>query len=338
MYNQFYKFSERPFELTPDPKFFFMTHGIREIIASLIYGIQQRRGFITVIGQPGTGKTTLLNAALDKLNQKTVKCSLIQNTGLSFKDTLQEVLFKLGLVYMEEKLTKSKMIQRLNNFAIEQFEKGANVAIILDEAQRFSQSNLENLRLISNLETRKQKLIQLVLSGQMQLETNLKKPSLTQLAQRISIKARTRPFDERDTYEYIQHRLEVAEYDGPPLFSNKAKQLIWTHSQGIPRNINTLCDSALLIGYAVEKKRIDSSILTEAIDDLSWEPLKEPSETSEDYLESKQTTQPANKRSYRKIVKIAGVIAMVCLLIAGFLFYKTYQNQWIDIIDCIRSR
>jgi general secretion pathway protein A len=338
MYTNFFGFSEKPFELTPDPKFSYQTHRLREISAIVIYGIRERRGFITIIGEPGTGKTTLLNAALDQVNQEIIKYALIQNTGMSFKDTLHEVVFKLGLAKIEEKLTKSKMIMRLNHFAIQQFKKGGNVAIILDEAQNFSLSNLENLRLLSNLETRKHKLIQICLAGQPELENKLKQPRLTQLAQRISLKGRTSPFNEKDTYEYIKHRLEVARYNGPPLFGNKAKQLIWVHSQGIPRNINAICDNALLIGYAKNEKRIDSSIVKEAIQDRSWEEINESYENSGDSLKNEQILHVGKRSFFSRFSNIVGILIVLCFLIAGFLFYKNYQNQLRDIIDSIVSR
>ena len=338
MYTNFFKFSVKPFELTPDPRFFYQTPETREIIATMMYGIRERRGFIAIIGEPGTGKTTMLNAAFDQVDQEIVKYALIQNTGMSFKDTLHEIIFKLGLAKIEENLTKSKMIMRLNHFAIQQFERGGNVAIILDEAQNFSLRNLENLRLLSNLENRNHKLIQIVLAGQPELERNLKKPRLTQLAQRISLKARTSSFNEKDTYEYIKHRLEVARYDGPPLFGNKARQLIWVHSQGIPRNINALCDNALLIGYAKDKSRIDSSIVKEAIQDRNWEEIKESYRNSGKSLQSEQIFQLRKKSFFSKFAKIAGIIIVVCFFIASFLLYKNYQNQLQDIIGCIVSR
>jgi general secretion pathway protein A len=322
MYSNFFGFSVKPFELTPDPRFCYQTHGVREIISTIIYGIRERRGFIAIIGEPGTGKTTLLNAALDKLDREIIKYALIQNIGISFKDTLHEILVQLELAKIEEKLTKSKMIMRLKHFAMQQFEKGGNVAIVLDEAQNFSLSNLENLRLLSNLETRQHKLIQIVLAGQPELERKLKEPRLRQLAQRITLKARTSPFNEKDTFEYIKHRLEVARYNGAPLFGNKAKQLIWAHSQGVPRKINVLCDTALVIGYANDRKRIDSSIVKVAIQDHDWEASEESYRSSEDSLQGEQIPQLEKRSFFRTFAKIVGILILVSFLIAAFLFYR----------------
>jgi hypothetical protein len=164
-------------------------------------------------------------------------------------------------------------MHRLNTFVIEQFEKDRNTVIIVDEAQYLDTKTLENLRLLSNLETRKHKLIQIIISGQPELENTLSQRSLRQLAQRIGLRCRTKPFTEKETYEYIDHRLKVADYNGPRLFANKAKHLIWRYSEGIPRTINIICDNSLLTGYATDKNRIDSLIIKGVIADLEKVPL-----------------------------------------------------------------
>ena len=281
MYNNFFGFSEKPFEATPDPKFLYLTEGLRETLATLVYGINERRGFIIIIGEPGTGKTTLLNAAADQFDEN-VKVAFIFNTSLAFKDMLHMVLVDLNLAKTEESLTKRNAIQRLNDFALRQNESGGNIALIIDEAQNLNRNSLENLRLLSNLQTRNHKLIQIVLAGQPELDITLQKRELRQLVQRIGLRRHTNPLNEKDAYEYIQHRLKVAKYEGPQLFGNRAKKLIWSYSQGIPRTINFLCDNSLLAGYALERKRIDSAIVEEAIQDLSGKSFEEPSENSVD--------------------------------------------------------
>jgi len=172
MYCTHYKFSEKPFDVTPDPRFLYLTERHRETLASLIYGIRERRGFITVIGEVGTGKTTLLNAALDRLDEKT-RVAFIFNTDVTFNEMFSMALYEWGLVKPKEKLSKVNAIQRLNNFAIEQTAKGGNVVLIVDEAQNLDNRVMENLRLLSNIETRRHKLIQIVLSGQPELDTKL---------------------------------------------------------------------------------------------------------------------------------------------------------------------
>ncbi len=281
MYSDFFGFSVKPFELTPDPRFLYLNEGLRETLATLVYGIRERRGFIIIIGEPGTGKTTLLNAAADQFDEK-IKVAFILNPSLAFDDMLHMALVGFNLAEAEEDLTKRKAIQRLNDFALKQNENNGNVALIIDEAQHLNRNSLENLRLLSNLQTRKHKLIQIVLAGQPELDNTLQKPELRQLVQRIGLRRRTNPLSEKEAYEYIQHRLKIARYDGPQLFGNRAKKLIWSYSQGIPRIINILCDNSLLAGYALERKRIDSAIVEEAIQDLSGGSFSEAFENSVD--------------------------------------------------------
>ena len=272
MYTNFFELSEKPFELTPDPKFLYQSAGLKEVLATMLYGVRERRGFIVLVGEPGTGKTTLLNSCIDRLDSLT-KVAFLFNMGMNFGELLHMALVDLELASIDEEMSKSKAIQLLNHFAIKQFEEGGNVVIILDEAQNLSPHNLESLRQLSNLETRKHKLIQIVLSGQPELENVLSIPKLRQLAQRIALRCRTSMLTEKETYEYIQHRLHKADYRGPSIFSNKAKYAIWEYSKGIPRLINVLCDGSLLIAYGLERKRIDSGIVNEVIKDLYEVPM-----------------------------------------------------------------
>ena len=290
MYNNFFGFSVRPFELTPDPGFLYLNEGLKETLATLVYGIRGRRGFIIIIGEPGTGKTTLLNAAKDRFDENT-KVAFILNTSLAFEDMLHMALVDLNLATTEESLNKRKAIQRLNDFALKQGENGGTVALIIDEAQNLDRHGLENLRLLSNLQTRKHNLIQIVLAGQPELDTTLQKPELKQLVQRIGLRRHTAPLNEKDAYEYIEHRLKIANYQGPQVFGNRAKKLIWSYSGGIPRTINLLCDNSLLAGYALERKRIDSAIVEEAIQDLSGKSLAETFQNSADTEEDNHIVQ-----------------------------------------------
>jgi type II secretory pathway predicted ATPase ExeA len=272
MYLNYYGFKDKPFEVTPDPKFLFMTNGYQEILSALVYGIHERRGFIAVVGEVGTGKTLMLNALLDRLDRKH-KAAFIFNSDLTFKQLLTMVLCDLGVATPEERISKVEAIQRLNEFAIKQLERDGNVIIIIDEAQNISDKTMENIRMLSNLETRKHKLVQIVLCGQPELDEKLSRHEWRQLVQRISLKRYAMTLTEEDTYRYLQHRITVAQYEGSSLFTREAQNLIWEFSGGIPRKINILCDNALLIGYGLGRKEIDSEIIKEAINDLSWSPF-----------------------------------------------------------------
>jgi general secretion pathway protein A len=274
MYCNHYGFSEKPFDVTPDPRFLYLTEGHRETLAAIIYGIRERRGFITIVGEVGTGKTTLLKTALDRLDEKT-RVAFIFNTDVTFDQMLIMALYEWGLVEPKEKLSKVNAIHRLNNFAIEQKARGGNVALIVDEAQNLDNRVMENLRLLSNLETRRHKLVQIVLSGQPELDTKLNQHELRQFAQRISLRRYVFPFDEKDTYAYLHQRLQVVNHKNSSPFTDNVQKLIWEYSGGVPRKINNLCDNALLIGYGLKKKKINSAIVKEAAQDLKWPRLSD---------------------------------------------------------------
>jgi general secretion pathway protein A len=267
MYEKHFGFTEKPFELTPDPAFLYLSHEIRETIATLNFGILERRGFVLIVGEPGTGKTTMINTLMDSLDAKT-KFAYVFNPAFDFHDLLQTVLTEFGLAKENDVVSKRKAIKIINEYAIKQYERGKTTTIIVDEAQYLDITTLENLRLLSNLETRKHKLIQIIIAGQPELEHTLRSPKLRQLTQRISLRRKTQPLNEKECTEYIEHRLKIAGYSGKQLFANRAKHLIFEYSKGIPRIINILSDSALLNAYATNKKRIDSYIIEEAIEDL----------------------------------------------------------------------
>jgi type II secretory pathway predicted ATPase ExeA len=267
MYEEYFGFNEKPFELTPDPTFLYLSPEIRETIATLKFCIKERRGFHLLVGEPGTGKTTMINSLIDSSSAK-IKFAYVFNPAFDFHDLLQTVLTEFELAKEDEVVSKRKAIRRLNDYAINQYEKGKNTVIIVDEAQYLNIETLENLRLLSNLETRKHKLFQIIIAGQPELEHILSSSKLRQLTQRIGIRRKTKPLNEKECNEYIRHRLKVAGYSGPQLFANRAMQLIAEYSRGIPRTINILCDNAFLIAYATNDKRIDTSIVKEAIADL----------------------------------------------------------------------
>ena len=273
MYCEFYQLREPPFNVTPDPKFLYLNARYREAIASLNYGITQRKGFITLIGEAGTGKTTLLNKLLEELDTKT-KSVFIFNTNVTFEEILEYMFAEFALPVHNAK--KLYMLQRLNSFLLEELRGGGNVALLIDEAQDLEFSVLEDLRLLSNLETAKEKILQIVLSGQPELGQKLSNPILRQLRQRIGINCRLLPLSRDEITEYVQYRLQAAGCPDLKLFSREAEEQVYHFSRGIPRLVNVVCDNALVIGYALGKKRIGADVITEAAADLlSVEPPRD---------------------------------------------------------------
>lgn len=329
MYCNHYKFSEKPFGVTPDPRFLYLTERHRETLSSLIYGIRERRGFITVIGEVGTGKTTLLNAALDRLDEKT-RVAFIFNTDVTFDQMLIMALYEWGLVKPKEELSKVNAIQRLNNFAIEQLSKGGNVVLIVDEAQNLDNRTMESLRLLSNLETRRYKLVQIVLSGQPELDTKLGRYELRQLAQRISLKRYVFPLDEMNTYAYLQHRLRVAKHKNSSPFTDKAQKLIWEYSGGVPRKINILCDNAFLIGYGLKKNKINSAIVQEAAQDLKWQRFSDSKASLDVPLAETPGFTLVGAKPPRRSLKLMAAMIIACLLIFAGSFLL--NEKGLDLI------
>jgi general secretion pathway protein A len=320
MYTSFFGFSEKPFDVTPDPKFLYLNEAYREVLASLIYGIRERRGFIAVVGEVGTGKTTLLNALLDRLNEKT-NVAYIFNTDVTFEQLLDNILVELGLIKGDETVTRQQALERLNRFAIQQLAKGYNIALIVDEAQNLDYPTMESLRLLSNLETRKLKLIQIILSGQPELDSKLNDPRLRQLAQRISLKRHIVPLNEKETYEYIQHRLAIAGCKRSSLFDRKAKQLIWNYSEGIPRKISILCDNAFLIAYGLKKRKISEDVAAEAIKDLTWSPFSEKKEAAIPLQAEPPPESPDKSPSRLTFAGVVSIIVASLILFASGLWF-----------------
>jgi general secretion pathway protein A len=262
---KFFGFQEPPFNLTPDPKFFFASAHHREALAALYYGIKSKKGFIVVTGEVGTGKTTLLRKLLRSL-EATHQSVFIFNTLLSFDELLEYALRDLGLE--PKNRGRAALIQQLNEFLLETLKKGHVVSLLIDECQQLSESTLESIRLLSNLETDREKLLQVILVGQPELEAKLNNPSLRQLKQRVSLWSRLDRLSPQDTEAYIRHRLGVVGYRGPDIFDAAALNLIAQYACGTPRLINSICDNALLTAFAVSKKVISKSLIQEVIRDL----------------------------------------------------------------------
>lgn len=279
MYEKFYGFRENPFTITPDSNFFFPSQKHTRALDGLVYTVSQRRGFAVITGEIGSGKTTICRALLNKLNDGT-KTVMITNSYLSPKEFLCCILEDLGIACAGK--TKSGLLLRLKKFLLEQLSLDFNVVLIIDEAQNLSPRMLEEVRMLSNLETEKYKMIQIILSGQPGLKDKLQLKELTQLRQRVCVHYHILPLDITDTDKYIRHRLKTASI-GANInveFTPDAIDEIYNYTGGIPRMINTLANSALLIGYVMDARQITSPLIREAIeefqDEISIDKLGEP--------------------------------------------------------------
>lgn len=263
MYLNFYGFTEPPFNLTPNPKYFFESSGHVEALSTLLYAINQRKGFVVLTGEVGAGKTTVCRALLSRLDVHT-KTAVITNSYLSAKDLLMAVLDDLEVEYTPG--SKSKLHHQLNAYLIEQLRLDNNVVLIIDEAQNLKFQLLEEIRMLSNLETEFEKLIQIVFLGQPQLKKKLADSSLDQLRQRVAVYYHLTPLDFDDVKKYIRHRLVTAGCADPDqLFPEETLRKIFEFSNGVPRLINQICDSVLLSGFIYEKKQINPQLMDEVI-------------------------------------------------------------------------
>jgi general secretion pathway protein A len=262
----YYKLREQPFGVTPDSQYLFLSPTHREALASLLYGVDAGCGFLALIAQPGLGKTTLLFQALNQLREKALTVFLFQ-TVCTPLDLLRALLTGLGVRETQGSLIQMQL--RLKEVLVEQARRGKRVVVVIDEAQNLDDSVLELVRMLSNFETPREKLIQIILSGQPQLADKIGSLELEQLRQRVSIFAHLRPFSREDTELYIDHRLRIAGYSfETPLFTRDALALIAEYSEGIPRNINNLCFNSLSLGCALQRKPIDRETVREVIADL----------------------------------------------------------------------
>lgn len=267
----FYRLAEQPFGVTPDARYLYLGETHREALASLLYGIQAGRGFTTLIAKPGMGKTTLLFQVLEKVKDTAQTVFLFQAQSTP-RDFMQGLLLELGVD--DDGTSLVRMQAKLNHLLMEEVNKGRRFVVVVDEAQNLRESVLEVVRMLSNFETTKQKLMQIILAGQPQLADKLASPSLLQLRQRISMVAKLSPFGLDETKEYIHHRLRMAGYDfESPLFTPRAYAMIAEQSEGIPRNINNLCFNALSIGCALKQRTIDQEVIQEVLRDLDLSPL-----------------------------------------------------------------
>ena len=266
MYRTFFGLREQPFNLTPDPKFLYLNTGYREALAAMRYGISARKGFVSLVGEAGTGKTTLLRCLLAEFGPE-VRSVLVLNPAVGFEELLSFILTDLGRPPVPA-TPKLELLQMLNAELLDTLARGGNVVVLIDEAQDLAIAVLEELRLLSNLETAKEKILQIVLVGQPELDGMLARPELRQLRQRIAVPARLRPLARRELASYIAARIAAAGGDGRGLFSASALWRLWRFSRGVPRLVNLACDNALVSAYAAGTRRVGWRTVGEAARDL----------------------------------------------------------------------
>ncbi len=266
MYNAFFEFASDPFRVNPDPRFLFMSEGHAEALATLVYAVQERKGFITLTGEVGTGKTTILNALLERL-ESNVQTAFIFNTSLEVEDLFVTLLDELEIEPVEP-FRKSAALSRLNRHLIDRLEQGLKTLLIVDEAQNLSEALLEEIRMLSNLETPQSKLLQIMLVGQPELAEKLAQPQLRQLRQRVELRHSIRPLHMQETAAYIRERQTVAGHPRGDVFTAAAERAVYRFSHGIPRVINVLCDNALIVAFSRQSKRVSAEMVEAAARDL----------------------------------------------------------------------
>jgi general secretion pathway protein A len=276
VYRAFFGFREKPFNLTPDPKFLYLNASYREALAALHYGVVDRKGFVSLIGEAGTGKTTLLRRLLAELPRET-RSVLVINPAIGFEEMLRFILSDLGRAPLSG-ATKLDMLEDLNSELLDTLARGGNVVVLIDEAQDLTIRVLEELRLLSNLETAKEKILQLVLAGQPEFDGLLARSEIRQLRQRISVRARLRPLARSEVKAYVAARIAAAGGDVRGIFTPAALFRLWWFSSGVPRLVNTACDNALVNAYAAGRRTIGWREIGEAMRDLrrqvAWAPRR----------------------------------------------------------------
>lgn len=269
MYLQHYNLREAPFNITPDPRFLFFSAKHQEAFNHLLYGIRERKGFIELTGEVGAGKTTICRKLLEELGPN-YKTALILNPCLSGHQLLKTIALEFGL--KARGIDRVAYLQAINDFVLQEVNHGNDVVLVIDEAQDLSDELLEQIRLLSNLETDSQKLMQIVLMGQPELREKLRQPELRQLRQRITVRYHLQPLDLNETACYVNHRLTLAGANGTPRFDEGAIRMIYKYSQGVPRLINAVCDKTLLAGFVAQVDVLTKNEVDLAIEELEGVP------------------------------------------------------------------
>jgi general secretion pathway protein A len=266
MYKEFFGLRANPFNVNPDPRYLFLTRHTEEALACLTYGIQSRKGFVLLTGEVGTGKTTLINKLLEWLRLQQVATAFIFNSRMDVPQLLDFMMADFGIPC--DTKSKSQVLQRLYNWLLDRYRAGETAVLIIDEAQNLSDEVLEEIRMLTNLETFTEKLMQIILVGQPELEQRLRQPQLRQLRQRLTLRAKTHPFNLDETRLYIQQRLRIAGSNGDPLFDPDAVLTLYRYATGIPRVINLLCEHCLVSAFVHQHKLATTDIVESVAKDF----------------------------------------------------------------------
>jgi general secretion pathway protein A len=310
MYTQFYGLNEKPFSLTPDPRFLFLSESHREALAHLLYGIEQGEGFIAITGEVGTGKTTLCRALLQRLGSNT-EVAYVFNPIMSGEDLLRAVSIEFGLI--TEGYSRADLTDQLNQFLLQTSRDGRRALLIVDESQNLDPATLEEIRLLSNLETSSSKLIQIALFGQPELDEMLDSRGLRQLRQRITVRWSLSPLNAAETRDYVRHRLKIAAAKECNIFTDKALREVQRRAGGIPRLINVLCDRAMLVGYTAGTPTMESN----AIDRAAREIL----------------SSRTRRRSWRSMLRRAFPAAILLVVGVGALGWFGFASKSPESVD-----
>jgi len=272
MYKAFFGLKENPFNGNPDPRYLYLTKPNEEALTSLMYGIATRKGIITLTGEVGTGKTTLIYRLLEWLSSRKVGTAFLFNSRINTNQLFDFVLAEFGISC--DSNSKSQQLMKLNHWLLERYRVGETAVLIIDEAQNLTYPVLEEVRLLTNLETSTEKLLQIILSGQPELEEKLKLPQLRQLRQRVTLRSQTVPLSKEQTHEYIGERLRIAGANGVPIFTPSAIEAVFKYAEGIPRVVNLLCEHSLVNGFAEHQRPIQPQTVEDVAKEFELDKIK----------------------------------------------------------------
>jgi general secretion pathway protein A len=326
MYDKHYGLSEAPFDSEPDLKYVYLNPDNKEHLSALLAGIQEREGFIVLTGEPGVGKSFLVETALVSMPEDT-KVARLLGSAASFEETLAVVLFNLGLMKPDEALSQPEALRRLADAATDLFAEGICIVIFVKEAQDLDLHFLKNLRHLYDLEVRGQKLVRIILCGQPDLEDKLLLPEMVWTRGRKILKFNLKPLTYEETDEYIKHRLSVADYQGADIFKADAVERIWEYTAGIPKKIDGVCHNALLIGHSRGKKTIKADIVEKAIDVVDGSLISETIETEAPAVFDLPAPPREEKRSPLLRPLLAVLLVLVCISLALFFYSELPQRS-----------